>query len=152
MASRLKNKVQDITTKLHQELESRIKFSKQLNYKTGTIPLILVVKTKNIGCPASPKIASATRIIPDKHTENAYWSKFYIENDWDCSYHQNQCSALKIFVWTTFFTCRRRHQFPTGQEHLRLFIHILYEHQQCSLKRAQKCIQLLVNFQWSRFS
>ena len=31
---------------------------------------------------------------------------------------------------------RRRHQYPPGEEHLRLFTRIVYEHQKFLLKRA----------------
>ena len=40
-----------------------------------------------------------------------------------------------------------QHQCPSGENIFSFFPHIGHEHQQCSLKRAYKCIQLLVSFE-----
>ena len=61
-------------------------------------------------------------------------------------------SYVLFFVNSLFIFNRLRHQWHSRGSHLRFFTYKGHGHQQCSLKRALICIQLLISFQWSNLS
>ena len=59
-----------------------------------------------------------------------------------------RCNQINvIFNFRKLLMFRRRHQWPLEVEHLCLFARTGHERQQCSLKSAQKCMQLLDSFE-----
>ena len=75
--------------------------------------------------------------------KNISWRGGKDRREWYRNQERNNAlfSSCVFVVWPLFIYFsgvknRRRHQCPSGEEHLRLFTHIGHEHQECSLKRA----------------